>query len=74
MHRIAKKQPIAAPSDIQRYFITKREAGQLSLIAALLGENRQIFCPKTSDELRLTALTDVATRFCEIQRLQAKAV
>ena len=45
-NRIIKKQPIAAPDDVKRYFITQEEAGQLCLIACLMGENKDIFFPK----------------------------
>lgn len=41
--RFAKKQPVVAPDDIWRYFITAREAGQLCLMPAMLGEHRNIF-------------------------------
>ena len=35
-NRINKKQPIAAPDDVKRYFITQEEAGQLCLMACIL--------------------------------------
>ena len=44
--RILKKQPIAAPNDVSRYFITPQESGELCLISGLIGENRDIFFPK----------------------------
>ena len=44
--RLAKRQPIAAPLDVRRYFITPQESGELCLLSCLLGENRDIFFPK----------------------------
>lgn len=63
--RFNEFQPIVAPSDVERYFITPRESGRLCLLAALLGENREIFVPKKNDELRLTRFSDIARRFIE---------
>ena len=47
-YRIEKKQPIVAPNDIKRYFISKEDSGILCLFSCLLGENRDVFFPKTS--------------------------
>jgi FlaA1/EpsC-like NDP-sugar epimerase len=61
--RIAKRQPIAAPSDVRRYFITPQESGELCLMSCLLGENRDIFFPKLSEELHLTTFAEIARRY-----------
>jgi len=61
--RIAKHQPISAPLDIRRYFITPQESGELCLMACLLGNNREIFFPKLSDDLQLIKFTDVIERY-----------
>lgn len=44
--RFAKRQAISAPNDVRRYFVTPQESGELCLLSALLGENRDIFFPK----------------------------
>ena len=44
--RLDKGQPIVAPNDIHRYFITAPEAGSLCLLAAPLGGDKEIFFPK----------------------------
>ena len=41
--RIEKKQPIVAPNDIKRYFVTPKESGELCLMSCIYGENRDIF-------------------------------
>jgi FlaA1/EpsC-like NDP-sugar epimerase len=61
--RVAKRQPLSAPSDVKRYFMTARESGELCLMASLLGENRDIFFPKLGDRLHLTTFTDIARRY-----------
>jgi FlaA1/EpsC-like NDP-sugar epimerase len=61
--RIAKQQPISAPNDVRRYFIVPQEAGELCLMACLLGGNRDIFFPKHGDELVLTTFSEIAERY-----------
>ena len=61
--RIAKRQPISAPKDIRRYFVTPQESGELCLMSCLLGENRDIFFPKLSEELHLTTFSDIAVKY-----------
>ncbi len=61
--RFAKHQPIAAPNDVRRYFVTPQESGELCLMSCLLGENRDIFFPKLSENLHLTTFSDIASRY-----------
>jgi FlaA1/EpsC-like NDP-sugar epimerase len=61
--RFAKQQPISAPNDVRRYFVTPQESGELCLMSCLLGENRDIFFPKLSEQLDLTTFSDVAERY-----------
>jgi FlaA1/EpsC-like NDP-sugar epimerase len=61
--RVAKRQPLSAPSDVKRYFMTAQESGELCLMASLLGENRDIFFPKLGDRLHLTTFADIARRY-----------
>ncbi len=63
--RFAKRQPIAAPNDVLRYFVTPEESGILCLMSCLLGENRDIFFPKLSEELHQTTFSDIAVRYIE---------
>ncbi len=63
--RFAKQQPIAAPNDVRRYFVTPQESGELCLMSCLLGENRDIFFPKLSEQLHLTTFSDIAERYVE---------
>lgn len=63
--RIQKRQPIVAPNDIKRYFVTPEESGELCLMSCLLGENRDIFFPKLSEDLHLITFADIAVRYLE---------
>ncbi len=61
--RIEKRQPIAAPSDIKRYFVTPQESGELCLMSCIFGENRDIFFPKLSEALHLISFADIAVKY-----------
>lgn len=61
--RIIKKQPLVAPHDVKRYFVTPEESGQLCLMSCLLGENRDIFFPKLSETLHLITFAEIAETF-----------
>jgi FlaA1/EpsC-like NDP-sugar epimerase len=70
--RMQKRQPLSAPSDVRRYFLTDRESGELCLMSCLLGENRNIFFPKLSERLHLTTFSEIAERY--LARLGYEAV
>lgn len=61
--RIQKQQPIAAPNDIKRYFVTPQESGELCLMSCIFGNNRDIFFPKLSEALHLISFADIAERY-----------
>ena len=63
--RIQKQQPIVAPQDIKRYFVTPKESGELCLMSCIFGENRDIFFPKLSEELHLISFAELAIRYIE---------
>lgn len=52
--RIQKLQPISAPSDVRRYFVSPEESGQICLLACLLGKNREIFFPRLEEAQMMT--------------------
>lgn len=54
LQRIAKLQPLSAPSDVKRYFVSMEESGQICMLACMLGENRAIFFPKLAQEQMMT--------------------
>jgi FlaA1/EpsC-like NDP-sugar epimerase len=61
--RIQKQQPIVAPKDIKRYFVTPKESGELCLMSCIFGENRDIFFPKLSESLHLISFTEIAIKY-----------
>jgi FlaA1/EpsC-like NDP-sugar epimerase len=63
--RIQKRQPIVAPNDIKRYFVTPQESGELCLMSCIFGENRDIFFPKLSQNLHLVTFADIAVKYLE---------
>ena len=52
--RITKLQPLSAPSDVRRYFVSPEESGQICMLACMLGKNREIFFPKLEDAQMMT--------------------
>ena len=52
--RISKLQPLSAPSDVRRYFVSPEESGQICLLSCILGENRAIFFPKLAEAQMMT--------------------
>ena len=63
--RIQKQQPIVAPNDIKRYFVTPQESGELCLMSCIFGENRDIFFPKLSENLHLISFADIGVKYLE---------
>lgn len=61
--RLEKQQPIVAPNDIKRYFVTPQESGELCLMSCIFGENRNIFFPKLSENLHLITFADIAVKY-----------
>ena len=61
--RFSKNQPLAAPNDVRRYFVTPQESGELCLLSGLLGNNRDIFFPKLSENLHLITFSEIAVRY-----------
>lgn len=54
LKRISKYQPLSAPSDVKRYFVSPEESGQICMLACMLGDNREIFFPKLEEEQMIT--------------------
>ncbi len=54
LHRIQKLQPLAAPSDVKRYFVSPEESGQICMLACILGKGGEVFFPKLGEDQMLT--------------------
>ena len=62
--RLQKLQPISAPSDVKRYFVSPEESGQICMLACILGQNREIFFPRL-EEAQMMTFDRIATAFLE---------
>lgn len=63
--RLKKNQPIVAPNDVKRYFVTPQESGELCLMSCIFGENRDIFFPKLSEDLHLITFAEIARKYVQ---------
>lgn len=54
LHRLQKKQPLAAPNDVKRYFVSPEESGQICMLACILGKAGEVFFPKLGENQMLT--------------------
>ena len=59
LDRISLNQPLSAPSDVKRYFVSPEESGQICMLSAVLGDNRNIFFPKL-EEAQMTTFDKIA--------------
>lgn len=71
LERLAKHQPLSAPSDVLRYFVSPEESGQLCLLACITGEPGDIFFPRLEQPQMLT-FSSIADAL--LQRLGYEAV
>lgn len=63
--RIEKRQPIVAPKDVKRYFVTAQESAELCLMSCVFGDNRDVFFPKFSATLHLISFADIAVKYLQ---------
>ena len=54
LKRIDLLQPISAPTNTMRYFVSPKEAGEICMISTILGGNREVLFPKLSDKSMMT--------------------
>ncbi len=62
--RIMSKQPLVAPSDVKRYFVSPEESGQICMLACILGKSGEIFFPKL-DENQMVTFSSICDKFIE---------
>ena len=68
--RFEKKQPLSAPFDVRRYFISQEEAGKLCVMSGALGENRDIFFPRIENDKNLLRFSDIACDFLRFHNFE----
>jgi FlaA1/EpsC-like NDP-sugar epimerase len=62
--RLSKGQPMAAPRDTRRYFVTLREAGQICLLTACCMPREHFAVPRLDPAQHLQRLEDLAAEVC----------
>jgi nucleoside-diphosphate-sugar epimerase len=70
VHRMMKQQPLSAPSDVKRFFVSPEESGEICLLACILGKSGEIFFPKLDEETMMT-FSDIAIAFLREQGYEA---
>lgn len=68
-YRLQKHQPLVAPNDVKRYFVSPEESGQICLLASILGHTGEVFFPKLGEEQMLT-FSAICDDFVREQGLQ----
>ena len=71
IHRLQKKQPLAAPSDVKRYFVSPEESGQICMLACILGKPGEVFFPKLGEDQMLT-FSSICDKFVTANGLEKK--
>ena len=72
LHRLQKKQPLAAPDDVRRYFVSPEESGQICMLACILGKSGEVFFPKLGEDQMLT-FSSICDKFVEAEGYVKKA-
>ena len=65
LQRMQKLQPLSAPNDVKRYFVSPEESGQICLLACVLGGNREIFFPKL-EEAQMMSFDEIARNLLRV--------
>lgn len=68
IQRLMKRQPLSAPMDVKRYFVSPEESGQICLLACVLGKSGDIFFPKL-EEHQMKTFSDIAVKFLKSMNL-----
>lgn len=64
LDRVMKKQPLVAPKDVKRYFVSPEESGQICMLACMLGNNGEIFFPKL-EEVQMKTFSEICDGFIQ---------
>ncbi len=67
--RFDRRQPLSAPRDVRRYFVSPDESGQLCLLACVLGESGDIFFPKLGEE-QMMMFSTIADAFVRVHGVE----
>lgn len=65
LERLNKQQPLSAPQDIKRFFVSPEESGEICMLACLLGESGDIFFPKLDPQKDTQTFTHIGDQLLE---------
>ena len=71
IHRLQKKQPLAAPSDVKRYFVSPEESGQICMLACILGNGGEVFFPKLGED-QMQTFSSICDKFVTAEGFEKK--
>lgn len=71
LHRMQKRQPLAAPNDVKRYFVSPEESGQICMLACILGRGGEVFFPKLGENQMLT-FSAICDEFVKAEGFETK--
>lgn len=74
IHRLQKKQPLAAPYDVKRYFVSLEESGQICMLACILSKGGEVFFPNlSSDHMRsFSTICDEFLKSLSLKKIECK--
>ncbi len=68
--RLARREPVACPRNIRRYFVSLEESGHICALASVLAPHAHIAIPRLDPEANLVLLEDVARAFLKENGLE----
>lgn len=71
IHRLQNKQPLVAPSDVRRYFVSLEESGQICMLACILGNGGEIFFPKLQED-QMRTFSSICSEFIKAEGFAVK--
>jgi len=66
LRRLELGQPLAVPRNTRRYFVTQHEAGEICILASLLGNGGEILIPRLDPAKELRLLETLAMQVIEL--------
>ena len=71
LHRLTKKQPLVAPNDVRRYFVSMEESGQICLMACIIGKSGETFFPKLGEN-QMKTFSSICDQFVNAHHLEKR--
>lgn len=72
-NRLKKRQPLAVPTDIRRFFVSPAEAGELCVLSCLVAKDKEILYPKQSELFHDVGLAELSEKFLALNGYRSRA-